>query len=178
MGDARTGRIEWYRPPVRVVLPLGEVHCSRRLARTIRSGRFEISTDRAFEDVIDACADRPDTWITPPVRDAYVALHREGDAHSVEAWSEGRLAGGVYGVRLGGAFMAESMFHRETDAGKVALMALVRHLDARGFRLLDVQMKTRVTASFGAIEFADEEYLARLRKAMRADPGWGPWTPP
>lgn len=174
MGNADLGTVDWYRPERRAILPLETFHSSRRLARTVRSGRFEVVSDRAFADVVAACAERPDRWITSEIADAYLALHLEGDAHSVEAWLEGRLVGGLYGVALGGAFMAESMFHRVTDAGKVALVRLVESLGRRGFRLLDIQMKTRATAPFGVLEIPAAAYERRLAEALRVDPG--PWV--
>ena len=173
MGEPDTGRIEWYEPDSRAILPLDEFHCPRRLARTVKSGKFEVCSDRDFAGVMDGCADRTITWITDDMRKAYLALHREGRAHSVEAWQDGRLAGGLYGVHLGGAFMAESMFHRVTDAGKVALVALVIHLRAWGFSLLDVQMMTPNLRRFGAILIPREEYLRRLRLTLRRTPNWG-----
>ncbi len=173
MGEPDTGRIEWYEPDSRAIFPLDEFHCPRRLARTVKSGKFEVCSDRDFAGVMDGCADRPITWITDDMREAYLALHREGRAHSVEAWQDGRLAGGLYGVHLGGAFMAESMFHRVTDAGKVALVALVIHLRAWGFSLLDVQMMTPNLRRLGAILIPGEEYLRRLRLSIRRTPNWG-----
>jgi leucyl/phenylalanyl-tRNA--protein transferase len=175
MGDPLTGVVRWYRPDPRAILPLDGFHCPRRLARTVRSGRFEVVSDRDFEAVIDGCSDREETWITPPIRKAYVALHRKGHAHSVETRRGGRLAGGLYGVRVGGAFMAESMFHCETDAGKVALAGLVEHLKRRGFLLLDIQMMTPLLGRFGAVEVPNVQYQRRLRKALTLRPRWRPF---
>lgn len=169
---SRRGPVEWYSPDPRGVIPLDAFHVPRRLARTIRSGRFEIAFDRDVAGVIDACADREETWISAEIRETYLKLHRRGIVHSVEAYRDGRLAGGLYGVHLGGAFMAESMFHRLTDAGKVCVAALVRHLKARGFVLLDVQQVTRATAPLGAVEIPRDEYLRRLERALRLKPTW------
>lgn len=165
------GKIGWFSPDPRGILPLETFHVPARLARIIRSGRFEVAVDRAFEDVIRACADRHDdgTWISPEIIECYLAIHRLGLAHSVEAWSGGRLAGGLYGVHLGGAFFGESMFHRVTDASKVALAALADRLIRRGFRLLDTQWVTPHLEQFGAIEIPRAEYLRRLKPAIALD---------
>lgn len=162
------GEIGWFSPDPRGILPLDAVHVSSRLARVIRSGRFEVVIDRDFEAVMRACAaDREDgTWISEEIIASYVALHQAGLAHSVETWRQGRLAGGLYGVHLGGAFFGESMFHVETDASKVALAALVTRMRDRGFSLLDIQWVTPHLAQFGAIEIPRHEYLARLARAL------------
>ncbi len=145
-----------------------EIRVSRRLERTIRSGRFEVRFDTAFEQVIGGCADRRGgSWITKAMREAYVRLHREGHAHCAESWRDGRLAGGIYGVSMGATFFGESMFHREPDASKVALVALVRRLDARGNTLLDCQQQTAHMARLGARPIPRADFLARLR----AEPG-------
>jgi leucyl/phenylalanyl-tRNA--protein transferase len=161
-------QLGWWSPLERGVLPLAGLRVSRSLRRSF--GRFEIRVDTAFEDVIDGCADprREHGWITPAFRSAYVELHRLGWAHSVEAWYDGRLAGGLYGVAIGGLFAGESMFHRETDASKVALVALVRLLsdEYAEARLLDVQWSTPHLASLGVVEVGRSEYLARLRDAL------------
>jgi len=168
------GEIRWFSPDPRGIIPLDTFQIPRRLARTWRAGRFEIAIDRGFAEVMAACAtitrdpEDPGTWITQEIVDSYVALHRLGLAHSVEAWRGGQLAGGLYGVALGGVFFGESMFHRETDASKIALMALVERLNARGFRLLDTQWSTPHLEQFGAIEIPRREYLRRLDRALRA----------
>jgi leucyl/phenylalanyl-tRNA--protein transferase len=160
----------WFSPVRRGVLPLDRLRVARSLRRSLR--RFEIRVDAAFGQVIDACADprRPAGWIDPSIRTAYVELHRLGWAHSVEAWRDGRLAGGLYGVSIGGLFAGESMFHRETDASKVALVALVDLLrDAPGEpRLLDVQWCTPHLASLGCVEVSRRMYLDRLPEALAA----------
>ena len=164
-----TGEIGWFSPDPRGVLPIDGFHVPRRLHRLARQARFEIRIDAAFADVMQACADRDDgSWINLEIIESYTELHRLGVAHSVEAWRGGRLAGGLYGVALGGAFFGESMFHRETGASKVALVALVDRLVARGFRLLDVQWVTPHLASFGAVEISRRTYLRRLRAALEA----------
>jgi leucyl/phenylalanyl-tRNA--protein transferase len=165
------GSIGWFSPDPRGIVPLEPPDAfvvSRRLARVVRQGKFEIVVDRGFEAVMRACAaDRDDgTWISEEIIESYVALHRRGLAHSVEAWQDGALAGGLYGVHLGGAFFGESMFHRVTDASKVALVALVDRLRAGGFSLLDTQWTTPHLEQFGAIEIPRDEYLARLAFAL------------
>jgi leucyl/phenylalanyl-tRNA--protein transferase len=158
----------WWCPDPRTVLPLGELHVPRRLDRTIRSGRFEVRVDQSFEAVVRGCAEAraEGTWIHEDVVRAYVRLHRSGHAHSVEVHEGGRLVGGLYGVAAGGAFAAESKFHRVRDASKIALVALARRLVARGFTLLDVQFLTPHLARFGCVEIPRAEYLARLRAAV------------
>jgi leucyl/phenylalanyl-tRNA--protein transferase len=167
MADEQSGEVLWFRPDPRAVIQIGGLHVSRSLARTIRRGRFEIRVDSDFEGVMRGCADRPEgSWIDDRFVEVYGALHRAGKAHSVEAWREGRLVGGTYGVALGGAFMAESMFHRETDASKVALAALVQRLWERDFTLLDVQYVTPHLESLGATEITRREYERRLERAL------------
>jgi leucyl/phenylalanyl-tRNA---protein transferase len=165
----RGGGIEWFSPDPRGVLPIDRFHVPSRLARVIRQGRFEVAVDRAFGRVMRACAERDETWITQDILGSYEALHRLGFAHSVEAWQGDRLAGGLYGVALRGAFFGESMFHEVTDASKVALHALVTRLRERGFRLLDVQWVTPHLAQFGAREVPRRRYLRLLAEAMRVD---------
>jgi leucyl/phenylalanyl-tRNA--protein transferase len=162
------GEIGWFSPDPRGVIPLETFRVGRRLARVIRQARFEVAVDRDFPGVMRACAERPGegTWISPEIFEAYVRLHQLGRAHSVECWQDGQLAGGLYGVHLGGAFFGESMFHRVTDASKVALAALVERLAAQGFLLLDVQWLTPHLEQFGAIEIPRPEYLARLKEAL------------
>ena len=167
------GQISWYSPDPRGILPLDRFHVPTRLRRVVRHGTFRIEIDRAFEDVIRACAaaerdaGETGTWISEEIVESYCALHELGHAHSVEAWAGERLVGGLYGVALGGAFFGESMFHRVTDASKVALVALVERLRAGGFTLLDTQWVTEHLQQFGAIEIARPEYLRRLDAALR-----------
>lgn len=163
------GEIRWFSPDPRGILPLDRFHVPRRLARILRQGRFEVRVDTAFEEVIRACAAADETWITPEIESAYVGLHRQGKAHSVEAWLEDRLAGGLYGVSLGCAFFGESMFHRVTDASKVALHALVERLRARGYLLLDIQWVTPHLQQFGATEIPRREYLRLLQESLRRE---------
>ena len=173
------GEIRWFSPDPRGILPLDDFHVPSRLARVVRSGRFELRFDTAFEDVIRACAEAerdrtdPGTWISDDIIDSYVALHDAGVAHSVEAWRAGHLVGGLYGVALRGAFFGESMFHRETDASKVALNALIERLRARGFVLLDTQWVTPHLEQFGAIEIPRDEYIARLHAALEVEASFG-----
>ncbi len=161
--------IAWWSPDPRAVIELDRFHVPRRLGRTIRTGRFEVSYDRDFAGVIRACATVPErldeTWLTPQMIEAYRRLFQLGHAHSVEVWHGGQLAGGTYGVSVGGLFAAESKFHRVRDASKVALVYLVGRLRARGYSLLDIQQLTPHTAQFGAIEIARLEYLTRLARA-------------
>jgi leucyl/phenylalanyl-tRNA--protein transferase len=168
------GEIRWFSPDPRGIFPLDGFHIPRRLARVIRQGAFTIHINRSFDEVVRACAvaDRDDdggTWIDQEIYDSYCGLHRAGFAHSVEAWSEGQLAGGLYGVALGGAFFGESMFHVVTDASKVALVALVERLRARGFTLLDTQWTTEHLEQFGAIEIPRRQYLELLADAVERD---------
>jgi leucyl/phenylalanyl-tRNA--protein transferase len=166
MGTGRRGRIEWFSPDPRGIMPLDTFHAPSRLARVVRQSKFDLRIDTAFEAVMRACAERDETWITDDIVAAYVSLHRLGCAHSVETWQGGVLVGGLYGVSLGGAFFGESMFHTATDASKVALVALVERLRARGFVLLDTQWVTPHLQQFGAIEIRRSEYLDRLAAAL------------
>jgi leucyl/phenylalanyl-tRNA--protein transferase len=162
--------ILWWSPDPRAIFELDRFHVPRRLQRTIHSGRFSLTINRAFGEVIRSCADRPGegTWITTEMIEAYERLHALGHAHSVEAWSNGVLAGGLYGVALGGLFAGESMFSRVRDASKVVLVFVVERLRARGFSLFDIQMLTEHTARLGAIEISRRAYLARLGQALEA----------
>lgn len=175
---AQDDALYWYAPDPRGVLPLDGFLVSRNLRRLVRQGRFEVTTDRAFEAVMRACAapasGRETTWISPEIVEAYTALHRLGAAHSVECWRDGALVGGLYGVAIGGAFFGESMFHRERDASKVALVHLVRHLRAGGFTLLDVQFVTPHLAQFGAVEIPRPAYLRLLDAAIDVEAAWAP----
>jgi leucyl/phenylalanyl-tRNA---protein transferase len=164
--------IHWFSPDPRGVVPLNGLHVPKRLARVVKSGAFRIEIDRAFVDVMRACAadrdpDDPGTWINDEIIASYTALHARGFAHSVEAWNGDRLAGGLYGVALGGAFFGESMFHHETNASKVAFVALVERLRERGFTLLDTQWVTPHLEQFGAIEIPRAAYLKRLQVSLR-----------
>ncbi len=162
--------LSWWSPDPRAIFELDRFHVPRSLARVLRSGRFTVTVNRAFRAVMEGCAapapGRETTWISPAFLEAYTALHRAGHAHSVECWQGDALVGGLYGVAVGGLFAAESMFHRASDASKVALARLVERLRARGFVLLDIQMLTPVTRRLGAVEIPRAEYLRRLRKAV------------
>ncbi len=163
------GQIEFYRSDPRSVLELDSLHVSKSLARVIRKGTYEVFIDRDFEAVIRACADRERTWINAEIIRAYVRLHEKGKAHSVEAYREDRLVGGLYGVTFGGAFMGESMFSREPDASKVCFFYLVERLKEQGYTLLDCQIQNDHLARLGAVEITEEEYLRRLNRALRLD---------
>ncbi len=160
----------WIEPQSRGVLPLDSVHVPKRLARTIRSGRFEMRIDSNFDAVIDGCAasrpGRRSTWINVRIRQLYGALFRQGHCHTVETWADGRLVGGLYGVALGGAFFGESMFSTETDASKVALVYLVARLVGGGFTLLDTQFVTDHLRQFGTIELDRTAFHAALETAL------------
>ena len=161
------GRIQWFSPDPRAVFELHDFSVPRSLRQAVRQGRFEVRVDTAFADVIRACADRSDgTWISEAIIEAYTRLHHLGFAHSVETCLDGELVGGLYGVSLGGAFFGESMFHRATDASKVALVHLVERLDRRGYQLLDIQFVTEHLLQFGAKEIPRAEYLHQLEAAM------------
>ncbi|KAF0246531.1 MAG: leucyl/phenylalanyl-tRNA--protein [Planctomycetota bacterium] len=172
MATSRDGPLVWLSPDPRAVLPLDGFHCPKRLRQTVGAGKFRVTTDLAFEGVIDGCA-RPETWISAEVREAYVGLHRLGHAHSIECWRGDRLAGGLYGVHIGGAFMAESKFHRDRDASKVALVSLVAHLGKIGVTLCDVQFVTPHLAKFGIVDIPRDEYIRRLAKSVNRPVDWG-----
>jgi leucyl/phenylalanyl-tRNA--protein transferase len=159
--------VTWWCPDPRAILPLHELHVPRRLARTLARGPWDVRVNEAFDEVVRACAVRPEgTWIHPEMAACYRALHARGAAHSLEVRREGRLVGGIFGVAVGGAFAAESMFHRARDASKVALVHLVRRLAARGFALLDVQFATDHLRRFGVRQIPRREYLARLAEVV------------
>jgi leucyl/phenylalanyl-tRNA--protein transferase len=180
MADPRTGRLEWFSPDPRGILPLDGLHVPRRLARTIRRGRFALRTDTAFESVIRACASarpgRRETWLDDRLIDVYVELHRLGHAHSVEAWLGDELVGGLYGLHIGAAFFGESMFSVPeaggTDSSKVCLVALAQALREQGFRLLDTQFRTAHLARFGCIEIRRRRYLELLQEAVAVEMDW------
>jgi leucyl/phenylalanyl-tRNA--protein transferase len=160
----------WIEPEQRGLIPLDGFHVPRRLARTVRSDQFQIFIDRDFEATIDGCAEpqagRSRTWINGRIRSLYCKLHEIGHCHSVETWRDDKLVGGLYGVRLGRVFFGESMFHRERDASKVALVHLVARLRAGGFTLLDTQFVTSHLSSFGAIEVSKRLYNRMLERAL------------
>ena len=166
----------WVSPDKRGIIPLDGFHVPRRLARTVRSGAFTVTSDRAFRPVMEACAapgpGREESWINGEILRLYTALHISGRAHSVECWQGDRLVGGLYGVRLGAAFFGESMFSRVRDASKVALVALVEGLNRGGFVLLDTQFITAHLARFGAVEIPRQQYLRRLHDALNREAVW------
>jgi leucyl/phenylalanyl-tRNA---protein transferase len=166
MADIKLGVVTWHRPRRRAILPLDSFHISRSLRRTLRRGGFTVTFNRDFRGVMEACAERKPTWISDEFQTVYGELHRSRKAHSVEVWVEGVLAGGVYGVSLGGAFVAESKFHRVTDMSKVALANLVGRLRERGFALLEVQYLTEYLAQFGVVEISHKVYMTRLKAAL------------
>lgn len=171
--------IHWVDPRRRGILPLEGFHISRSLARRLRSGAYRVTTDRAFADVVTACADRGETWISRRIQQLYHALHDQGHAHSLEVWHGDRMIGGVYGVTLGAAFFGESMFSRATDGSKLALAHLVARLRAGGFRLFDTQFLTPHLASLGAVEIPRGTYHRLLAEALAEaatfdPPGYSP----
>lgn len=164
------GAIRWYSPDPRGIIPLDTFHAPKRLERIVRQGRFDVRVDSDFGAVIRACAARHDeegSWIDDEIVESYCALHAAGIAHSIETWQDRALVGGLYGVALGGAFFGESMFHRVTDASKVALVALVERLRERGYRLLDTQWVTEHLSQFGAVEVSRRRYLRLLHEALK-----------
>lgn len=176
--SAADPEVFWVRPETRGVIPLDAFHLPKSLTKVIRQGRFDIRIDSDFEGVIDACAEerseRPSTWINAPIREAYIGLFGRGHCHSVEAWRDGRLVGGLYGVRLGRAFFGESMFSRETDASKVCLAALVGRLRERGFALLDTQFTTEHLKRFGAVDVPRARYERMLEEALKGEAIFNP----
>jgi leucyl/phenylalanyl-tRNA--protein transferase len=166
-----TTPILWWSPDPRAIFEMGSLYISRRLARTVRSDRFRVSIDEAFVEVMEGCSRRDGAgdgvWITPAMIAAYTELFNLGYAHSVEVWDRGELAGGLYGVTIGGFFAGESMFSRVRDASKVALVHVTQRLRAGGFQLFDVQFLNDHTRSMGATEISRNEYLCRLRTALR-----------
>ncbi|HEY5793374.1 MAG TPA: leucyl/phenylalanyl-tRNA--protein transferase [Bosea sp. (in: a-proteobacteria)] len=169
----------WVEPELRGVIPLDRFHLPARLARTVRADRFEVRVDHDFEAVIAACAearpDRPETWINSRIREIFGALFRLGHVHTVECWQDERLVGGLYGLSLGGAFFGESMFHRATDASKVALVHLVARLQQGGYSLLDAQFQTAHLAQFGTQEVPRAAYQGLLERAIVVPGDWDVW---
>ena len=165
--------ITWWSPDPRGIFELKDFHVSRSLRHELKRGRIEVTFDRDFPAVIRGCAEAPrdgdSTWITEEFIRAYISLHEAGHAHSVEAWTDGELVGGLYGVAVGGLFAGESMFHRVSNASKVCVARLVERLNAQGFQLFDTQMVTTATEQMGAVEVSRAEYLKRLRLAMEVD---------
>ncbi len=179
--SAEDDQLFWVDPEKRAIFPLDTFIVSRSLAKTVRSDRFEVTVDRDFDAIIDACAapapEREKTWINGEIRRLYRELFDLGFAHTVECRREGKLVGGLYGVALRGAFFGESMFHRERDASKVALTHLVARLRAGGFQLLDTQFITSHLASLGAIEISRDAYHRALEEALVVNANYGVWAP-
>ena len=171
--NADDPEIFWVRPESRGIIPLDAFHAPRSLMKTARRGHFDIRFDTDFAGVIDGCAEartgRMSTWINQPIREAYAELFARGNCHTVEAWREGRLVGGLYGVTLGRAFFGESMFSRETDASKICLVHLVERLRERGFVLLDTQFTTEHLKRFGAVDVPRAKYETLLEEALAGE---------
>ena len=168
-----SGKIRWYAPDPRAILEHENLYVSRSLRSTLRKQVYQVTLDTNFELVMRRCGEREDTWINESFISTYTQLHYFGLAHSVEAWQDGELVGGLYGVSLGGAFMGESMFSRATDASKVCLVSLVEHLKERGFVLHDVQYWTPHLASLGVTEIPRKHYERRLKAALQLECSWG-----
>ena len=167
------GKIAWFSPDPRTIIPIEGFHVPHGLKRTLKKAPFEVRIDGAFEAVMQRCGEREETWINDEILASYVNLHRMGFAHSVEAYQEGELVGGLYGVAIGGAFFGESMFHAVRDASKVALHALVTRLRERGFSLLDTQWMTPHLATFGAVEIPRARYRQMLEESVRKECRFG-----
>lgn len=173
MADPERGEvIDWHAPDPRAVLPIRDPHFSTSLLRTVRRGTFRVTTDRAFRTVMSRCADRATTWISERMIESYTELHRRGGAHSVETWRDGELAGGLYGVAIGGAFFGESMFFDVSDASKVALVYLTEMLRTAGFELHDIQYLNAHTERFGGHEIPRKEFLRRLIRVRDRSISW------
>ncbi len=161
-----SGEIAWFSPDPRGIILLDAFHIPHGLRRALKKGEFQLRLNTVFEEVIRACSERAETWISEEIIQSYIHLHKLGFAHSVEAWLDNELAGGLYGVSLNGAFFGESMFHRVTDASKVALVGLVNRLNERGYRLLDTQYVTSHLTKFGAVEISRSKYMRLLKQAL------------
>lgn len=177
MASESDGQVRWYTADPRGILPLASFHCSKNLAQLVRQRKFDVRSDTAFAEVMRLCMDvprekSPGSWISPELIAAYAQLHRLGFAHSVEAWRDGQLVGGLYGVSLGGAFFGESMFALETNASKVCLVHLVDRLKRQGYALLDTQMVTSHMRQFGTKEIPAAEYMKMLESALAIECQW------
>jgi leucyl/phenylalanyl-tRNA--protein transferase len=163
--------ILWWSPDPRAILEFDNLYISKRLARTIRTNKFQVTFNQDFDAVVKGCTYRPEegTWITPEVANAYGEFHRRGHAHSVEVWQQGVLVGGLYGVAIGGLFAGESMFSTVSDASKIALVALVSRLKEKGYQLFDLQIINEHTSSMGATEIPRDDYLARVKTTIKKD---------
>lgn len=172
MPEPKTEEIQWYFPDPRAILPLDEFHTSKSLLKKIKQNTFSYTTDTQFLEVMQGCAARKETWINQEFIRAYGELFKLGFAHSLEVWRSKKLVGGVYGVSIGAAFFAESKFHTETDASKIALYYLVQELKARGFQILEVQFLTPHLKTLGAIEIPAKKYTGLLKKAVEQGQRW------
>ena len=161
-----SGEIAWFSPDPRGIILLDAFHIPHGLRRALKKGEFQLRLNTVFEEVIRACSERAETWISEEIIQSYIHLHKLGFAHSVEAWLDNELAGGLYGVSVYGAFFGESMFHRVTDASKVALVGLVNRLNERGYRLIDTQYVTPHLTTFGAVEISRSKYMRLLKQAL------------
>jgi len=174
--DSDSPAIYWFEPEMRGILPLDQFKPTKSVRRALRDKLFDIRFDSDFKRVIEACGEsrdaRPQSWINAPIREACIALHRAGYAHSVEAWQNGQLVGGLYGIALGGAFFGESMFSHVSEASKVCLAALVAHLKAQGYSLLDTQYQNEHLVQFGVVEIPRAEYRKRLKEALALQCEW------
>jgi leucyl/phenylalanyl-tRNA---protein transferase len=166
MADSKTGEISWYSPDPRTIFDLNEFHIPRSLKLTLKKENFEVRINKRFEEVMRACAEREETWISETIIQSYIQLHQLGLAHSVETWKDDKLVGGLYGVAIRGAFFGESMFSRLPDGSKIALVNLVNRMKERGFTLLDTQYITSHLKTFGAREIPRSEYMQRLEKSL------------
>lgn len=169
MSDSADGKIRWYSPDPRGILELDELKISRSLKQVLHKRQFEIRFDTAFERIINHCANREDTWISKDIVKSYCQMNDIGFAHSIETYRDNRLVGGLYGVAIKGAFFGESMFSLESNASKVALVALVQRLRERSYALLDIQMVTPILRQFGGKEISRTDYLEKLEKALSID---------
>jgi leucyl/phenylalanyl-tRNA--protein transferase len=167
MPDQGSPDIIWLKPDPRAIIPLNAYHVSRSLQKIIKRANYQVTFNQDFLKVIEGCAHRPDTWITPEFKSAYHQLHQVGFCHSVEIWQEEELVGGTYGVAIRGAFFAESMFHKKANMSKIALYHLVEHLNEMGFLLLECQFVTKHLSSLGATSISDLEYMIRLEEALK-----------
>ncbi len=169
MGDDEDDLVYWFRPDPRAIIPLDGLHIPRSLQRAINQEEFEVTANEAFAEVMIGCGEGRPVWITDRIHDLYNQLHELKRAHSIEIWSDGELVGGVYGVQVGGAFMAESKFHRVANASKIALVKLVEQLAGGGFCLLEVQYLTDHLQQFGACEISNADYLLQLESAANLE---------
>ncbi len=167
MANEETGSLDWYGTEQHTVIPLDErFHCPRSLRPLVRNEHFQVNIDRAFDQVVEGCAARPQTWISPELKQIYAALHQAGFAHSFETWQGDTLAGGILGITIGAAFIGESMFYRIPNGSKVAMVKLVQHLRARGFRLFDAQLMNPHLARFGAFPMDGQDYQELLQQCI------------